>query len=110
MTEILKNRWICWVEGNYRLVGNSKWVRWYGHVLQRDDDSVSRVALNLKVSGKRKRGRPKKTWKKQVKEEEIGLKNEDALNRDKWRDGVRAIAEGMSGFGHLCQGKRPDKN
>ena len=39
-------------------------VRWYGHVMRRDDDSVLRVALDLEVSGKRKRGRPKKTWKK----------------------------------------------
>ena len=66
-------------------------VRWFGHVLRRDDDSVLRAALNLEVSGKRK-----KTWKKQVEEEteKIGLK-EDALRRDKWRDGVRAIAEGI---------------
>ena len=71
-------------------------VRWYGQVLRRDDDSVLRVALNLEVSGKRKRGRPRKTWKKQVEEEteKIGLK-EDALRRNKWRDGKRAIAEGM---------------
>ena len=57
-------------------------VRCYGHVLRRDDDSVLRVALNLEVSGKRKRGRPKKTWKKQVVEEteKIGLKKEDPLN------------------------------
>ena len=39
-------------------------------MLRRDDDSVLRVALNLEVSGKRKRGRPKKTWKKQVEETE----------------------------------------
>ena len=72
-------------------------VRWYGHVLRRDDDSVLRVALNLEVTGKRKRGRPKKTWKDLVEEgtEKIGLKREDALRRDKWKDGVRAIAEGM---------------
>ena len=72
-------------------------VRWYGHVLRRDNDSVLRVALNLEVTGKRKRGRPKKTWKKQVEEEaeKVGLKKEDALRRDKWRDGVREIAEGM---------------
>ena len=25
----------------------------------------------------------------------VGLKKEDALRRDKWRDGVREIAEGM---------------
>ena len=68
-----------------------------GHVLRRDGDSVLRVALNLEVTGKRKRGRPKKTWKKQVEEEteKVGLKKEDALRRDKWRDGVREIAEGM---------------
>ena len=72
-------------------------VRWYGHVLRRDDDSVLRVALNHEVTGKRKRGRPKKTWKNQVEEEteKVGLKEEDALRRDKWRDGVREIAEGM---------------
>ena len=72
-------------------------VRWYGHVLRRDDNSVLRVALNLEESGKRKRERPKKTWKKQMEEEteKIGLKKEDSLRRDKWRDGVRAIAEGM---------------
>ena len=50
-------------------------------------------AMDPEVSGKRKRGRSKKTWKKQVKETEIGLKKEDALNRAKWRDGVQAIAE-----------------
>ena len=75
------------------------------NVLRRDDDSVLRVALNFEVSGKRKRGQLKKIWKKQVEEEEetekIDLKKEDALNRDKWKEEVRAIAEGMSGFGHL---------
>ena len=81
-------------------------VRWCEHEMMRDDDSVLRVALNFEESGKRKRGRPKKTWKKQVEEEteKIGLKKEDALRQDKWRDGVRAIAEGM-GYGksaHIC--------
>ena len=62
------------------------------HVRRRGDNSVLRVALDLEVSGKRKRGRSKK---KQVEEEteKIDLKKEDALNRAKWRDGVRAIAE-----------------
>ena len=57
-------------------------VVWYGHVLRRDDNSILRVALDLEVSGKRKRGQPKKTWKKQVKEEteKIGLKKEDPQN------------------------------
>ena len=72
-------------------------VRWYGHALRRDENSILRVALGLEVSGKRKRGRSKKTWKKQVEEEteKISLKKKDALNRTKWRDGVQAITEGM---------------
>ena len=72
-------------------------VRWYGHVLRRDDNSVLRVALDLEGSGKRKLGRPKKDWKKQVEKEtkKIGLKKEDAQNRAKWRDRVQAIVEGM---------------
>ena len=38
-------------------------VRWYSHVLRRDDGHVLRKALEFKVEDKRKRGRPKKTWK-----------------------------------------------
>ena len=62
-------------------LATSNEVGWYGHVLRRDNDNVLRVALNLEVSGKRKRGRPKRTWRKQVEEEteKIGLKKEDAL-------------------------------
>ena len=65
-------------------------IKWCGHVLRRDADSVLRVALDLEVSGKRKRGQPKQTWKKQMEEEieKIGLKKEKVLNRDKRRDGV----------------------
>ena len=57
-------------------------VRWYGHVLKRHDYSVLIVALNLEVSGKRKRGRPKKTRKKLMKEqaEKIGLIKKVPLN------------------------------
>ena len=49
---------------NINRLATANGVQWYGHVLRRDDDSVLRVALNLEVSGKRKRGRPKKTWKR----------------------------------------------
>ena len=44
-------------------------MRWYGHVLRRDDGHVLRKALEFEVKGKRKRGRPKKTWKTQVEKE-----------------------------------------
>ena len=60
-------------------------VRWYGHVLRReDDDNVLRVALDLEVGGKRKQGQPKKNWKKWWWRQKIGLEKEDALNQTKW--------------------------
>ena len=46
-------------------IATANGMRWYKHVLRRDDNSVLRVALDLEVSGKRKRERPKKTWKRQ---------------------------------------------
>ena len=71
-------------------------VRWYGHVLRRDDGHVLGKALEFEVKGKRKRGRPKKTWKTQVEKESksVGLQTEkDAMNRARWRVGVRKIAD-----------------
>ena len=54
-------------------------VRWYGHVLRRENGRVFR-ALNLMVEGQWKKGRRKGTWKKQVEEEsvEVGLRSQDA--------------------------------
>ena len=47
-------------------MGKANGVRWYEHVLRSDDGQVLRKALEFEVRGKRKRGRPKKTWKTQV--------------------------------------------
>ena len=51
----------------------------------------------LEAIGKRKRGRPKMTWRRQVEEsvEKVGLKIEEVADRTRWKEGVRAIAEGM---------------
>ena len=56
-------------------------VLWNGHVLRREDGHVLRRALDFEVEGQRKKGRPKRTWEKQVEEEsvKIGLRREDAL-------------------------------
>ena len=71
-------------------------VRWYGHVLRREEGNVLRRALDLEVDGRRKRGRPRRTWKKQVEEEcmKVGLGRMDALCRARWRVGVHKIANG----------------
>ena len=46
-------------------------VRWLGHVLRKEDGDVVRNALEFNVKGQRKRGRLKRTWRKQVEEERL---------------------------------------
>ena len=72
-------------------------VHWYGHVLRREDGHVLRRALDFEVEGQRKKGRPKRTWKKHVEEEsvKIGLRRKDALCRSNWSVGVNKITDGL---------------
>jgi len=37
-------------------------LQWYGHVLRRDSEEDIRYVTELKIVGKRKRGRPKRRW------------------------------------------------
>ena len=73
-------------------------VSWYGRALRRVDGRVLRKALEFEVKGKRKPGRQKKTWKMQVEKESksVGWEKEDAMNRGRWRMGVREIAAGAN--------------
>ena len=73
-------------------------VRSYGHVIRRDDDNILKKAMMLEVNRKQKRGRPKMTWRRQLEEsvKKVGLKIEEAADRTRWREGVRAIAVGMT--------------
>ena len=74
-------------------MANANGVRWYRHVLRRDDGHVLRKALEFEVKGKRKQGQPKKMWKMQVVKENksVGLEKKDAMNRVRWKVGVGEI-------------------
>ena len=65
-----------------------------GHVMRREDGHVMRMALDFEFVGHRKKGRPKRTWKKQVEEEsvKVGLRRDDTLFGSKWSVGVNQIA------------------
>ena len=68
-------------------------------MVRRDDgDNILKRTLMLEMKGQRKRGRPKQTCRRQGKEsvKRIGLEVEEAANRTRWREGVRAIAEQMT--------------
>ena len=57
-------------------------VRWYIHVLRREEDDILRKALCFKVKGQRRRERLMKTRRNQVEDDikKTSLKKEDALN------------------------------
>ena len=72
-------------------------VHWYGHVLRREGGHVLRWALHFEVEGQRKKGRPKRTWKRQAEEEsvKVGLRREEKLFRSRLSVGVNQIATGL---------------
>ena len=44
-------------------------LRWYGHVMRRDQEYVGRKMMEMKLPGKRRRGRPKRRFLDVVKED-----------------------------------------
>ena len=51
-------------------------LRWYGHVMRRDQEYVGRKMMEMELPEKRRRGRPKRRFLDVVKEDmkEVGVK------------------------------------
>ena len=66
-------------------------LRWYGHVMRRDQEYVGRKMIEMELPGKRKRGRPKRRFLNLMKEDmgEIGAKETDVEDRTVWRKMIR---------------------
>ena len=62
-------------------------LRWYGHVVRADAESVARRALALSPDGQRPRGRPKKRWMDCLREDMqvTGVRPAVAADRTKWK-------------------------
>ena len=62
-------------------------LRWYGHTLRREPESIARTALDLTVPGKRPLGRPKKRYMDTIREDmrSADVTNADAADRANWR-------------------------
>ena len=62
-------------------------LRWYGHVLRREEEHINKRVLNMELPGRRKRRRPRRRWIDCVDEDmrKTGLSKEDVQDRRKWR-------------------------
>ena len=82
-------------------VRKRKW-RWIGHVARRGDNHLVKEAINFKMEGRRRVGRPRETWARIAKKEFEGATGfnfeqvtDHAQDRRKWRlhvDAMRAWA------------------
>ena len=66
-------------------------LRWFGHVQRRDADNVTRRVMELAIPGTIRRGRHKKTWHHQIKDDmtAVGVTEDVALDRNEWRRRTR---------------------
>ena len=66
-------------------------LRWYGHVLRKEDNDWVKKCMEYEVEGARPRGRPKKTWREIVEKDcqPCGLNRKDALDRSRWMKQIR---------------------
>jgi hypothetical protein len=78
-----------------------KW-RWVGHTLRKPEGSIEKAALYWNPQGARRRGRPRKTWRRSV-EEVIGEKGKTwreakrfANDRTKWKNFTSALCSERS--------------
>ena len=69
-------------------------LRWYGHVLRKDDDDWVKKCMEYEVEGPRPRGRAKRTWREVVREDRQARKlnaEEDAVDRSKWTKMIKDV-------------------
>ena len=74
------------------LIRVRRW-RWIGHILRTSPNNISRTALTWAPEGKRRRGRPRETWRRTADKERNqlgwhswGLAAASAADRDGWRN------------------------
>jgi len=72
--------------GDIILILHQNRLRWYGHVLRKEDTDWVKKCMKYEVEGSRPRGRPKRTWKEVVQKDcqACNLNKEDAVDRGRW--------------------------
>ena len=76
-------------------------LRWYGHLLRKEDDDKAKKIMVAEVVGQRSRGRPRKRWFDTVQRDlkMLRLTDEDAGNRTRWKKRIRVADPAPEGAG-----------
>jgi len=75
--------------------------KWIGHVLRKETNDITKISLRWTPDGKRRRGRPKETWRRTVEGElrDLGMTwgeaERKAQDRQLWRTMVMASCANM---------------
>ena len=80
------------------------WIRkwnWLGQTLRRNDDSITKQALQWTLQVHRGRGRPRNTWKKRSGERNVDSRIQVQLEED---GGVNVSAQDRAGWRHVVCG------
>ncbi|XP_063603124.1 uncharacterized protein LOC134779070 [Penaeus indicus] len=87
--EVIRSR--CGIKNKVEKVQEAR-LRWFGHVLRRQDEEPCRMAWTLSVEGDRGRGRAHQSWSDDIKEdlEEKEIAKRDVVDRFRWRSATKA--------------------
>ena len=78
-----------------------KW-RWIGHIMRKPATNITRLSLEWNPKGVRRRGRPKKSWRRTIQQEyeDLGMSWDEvkrtAKYRVRWKAAVQALCSGRS--------------
>ena len=66
-------------------------LRWFGHMMRRDEEEAVSIVRELVVVGERGRGRPRRRWEDCIRRDMVmmELKGEDVWDRSTWRHASR---------------------
>jgi hypothetical protein len=84
-----KDVWRVTGQADINLEIRKRKYRWIGHTLRKEEGEIPKASLLLNPQGSRKRGRPKKSWRRSVMKEAGRSWNELrflAAERQKWKE------------------------
>jgi len=81
------------IEKTIHRLAKENGLRWYGHVLQREEGNALKKVLHFEVDGTRKRGRPL-TWRNMVNKKmmRFALTMDDAKKSDKMETNFKSTS------------------